>query len=58
MAVGNRGLAGSIAEDAMAGALWAGYATTGTDKALIAAYYGAPAKYAYGMAARKAEGRD
>jgi hypothetical protein len=29
--VGNGGLAGSIAEDAMAGALWAGYATAGTD---------------------------
>lgn len=81
-AVGNGGLAGSIAEDAMAGALWAGYATAGTDtghtggpatgdwalghpekivdfgwravhlmtieaKALISAYYGAPAKYSY-----------
>ena len=81
-AVGNGGLAGSIGEDAMAGALWAGYATAGTDtghtgspmtgewalghpekvidfgwramhlmtveaKALIAAYYGAPEKYAY-----------
>src|SRR6185437_13203005 len=81
-AVGNGGLAGMISEDAMAGALWAGYATAGTDtghtggpatgywalghpekiidfgwraihlmtveaKALIAAYYGAPAKYAY-----------
>jgi feruloyl esterase len=30
-AVGNGGLAGSIGEDAMAGALWAGYATAGTD---------------------------
>ena len=81
-AVGNGGLAGSIGEDAMTGALWAGYATAGTDtghtgspvtgnwalghpdkivdfgwraihlmtveaKALIAAYYGAPEKYAY-----------
>jgi feruloyl esterase len=81
-AVGNGGLAGSIAEDAMVGALWAGYATAGTDtghtgspatgawalghpekvidfgwraihlmtveaKGLIAAYYGAPAKFAY-----------
>ena len=81
-AVGNGGLAGSIGEDAMAGALLAGYATAGTDtghtgtpstgdwalghpekiidfgwrsvhlmtveaKALISAYYGAPAKYSY-----------
>jgi len=81
-AVGNGGLAGSIAEDAMVGALWSGYATAGTDtghtgspatgdwalghpervvdfgwraihlmtveaKGLIAAYYGAPAKYSY-----------
>jgi Tannase and feruloyl esterase len=30
-AVGNGGLAGSIGEDAMAGALWASYATAGTD---------------------------
>src|SRR3974390_2258536 len=30
-AVGNGGLAGLIVEDAMAGALWAGYATAGTD---------------------------
>jgi len=30
-AVGNGGLAGSIVEDAMVGALWAGYATAGTD---------------------------
>lgn len=81
-AAGNGGLAGSIVEEAMVGALWAGYATAGTDtghtcspvagawalghpekvadfgyravhrmtveaKALIAAYYGSPAKYAY-----------
>ena len=81
-AVGNGGLAGSIGEEAMTGALWAGYATAGTDtghtgspasggwalghpekvvdfgwraihlmtvesKALIAAYYGAPARHAY-----------
>jgi feruloyl esterase len=81
-AVGNGGLAGSIVEEAMAGALWAGYATAGTDtghtgspatgdwalghpekivdfgwravhlmtveaKALIAAFYGKPEKYAY-----------
>ncbi len=81
-AVGNGGLAGSIGEQEMAGALTAGYATAGTDtghtgspvtggwalghpekvidfgwraihlmtveaKALIAAYYGAPEKYAY-----------
>ena len=30
-AVGNGGLAGSIVEEAMVGALWAGYATAGTD---------------------------
>lgn len=30
-AVGNGGLAGAIGEDAMTGALWAGYATVGTD---------------------------
>jgi hypothetical protein len=81
-AVGNGGLAGTIVEEAMVGAVWAGYATAGTDtghtggpatgdwaldhpekiidfgwravhlmtveaKALIAAYYGSPAKYAY-----------
>jgi hypothetical protein len=81
-AVGNGGLAGTIVEEAMVGALWSGYATAGTDtghkggpatgewalghpekivdfgwraihlmtveaKALIAAYYGMPAKYAY-----------
>ena len=80
--VGNGGLAGTIVEEAMVGALWAGYATAGTDtghkggpatgdwalghpekivdfgwraihlmtveaKALIATYYGSPAKHAY-----------
>jgi feruloyl esterase len=81
-AVGNGGLAGMIVTQAMAGALWGGYATAGTDtghkggaatgawalghpekivdfgyraihemtlraKALIAAFYGSPARYAY-----------
>lgn len=81
-AVGNGGLAGMIVTQAMAGALWGGYATAGTDtghkggaatggwalghpekivdfgyraihemtlraKALIDAFYGSPARYAY-----------
>lgn len=44
-AVGNGGLAGSIAEDAMAGALWKGYATAGTDTG----HTGGPASGAWAL---------